>query len=89
MEGARDITLASHLIGDMTGSTIDDPLSETYKKLGCSITPLDKSSNDYQMIVKYLENTYEPVKVGEIVRFQLLHCVFNVTIRISSSVHFQ
>ncbi|WVZ02428.1 hypothetical protein V8G54_023234 [Vigna mungo] len=66
LEGARDITLASHLIGDMTGSTIDDPLSETYKKLGCSITPLDKSSDDYQMIVKYLENTYEPVKVGDI-----------------------
>ncbi|ESW04414.1 hypothetical protein PHAVU_011G093100 [Phaseolus vulgaris] len=66
LEGARDITLASHLIGDMTGSTIDDPLSETYKKLGCSISPLDKSSNDYQMIVKYLETTYEPVKVGDI-----------------------
>ncbi|TKY67074.1 Poly of ADP-ribose polymerase 3 [Spatholobus suberectus] len=66
LEGVRDITLASHLIGDMTGSTIDDPLSETYKKLGCSISPLDKSSNDYEMIVKYLEKTYEPVKVGDI-----------------------
>ena len=52
----------------MTGSTIDDPLSETYKKLGCSISALDKSSDDYEMIVKYLEKTYEPVKVGDIVR---------------------
>ena len=68
MEGVRDITLASHLIGDMSGSTIDDPLSDTYKKLGCSISPLEKNSNDYEMIVKYLEKTYEPVKVGDIVR---------------------
>lgn len=66
LEGVRDITLASHLIGDMSGSTIDDPLSETYNKLGCSISPLDKNSNDYDMIVKYLEKTYEPVKVGDI-----------------------
>ncbi|KAL5169733.1 Poly [ADP-ribose] polymerase 3 [Glycine soja] len=66
LEGVRDITQASHLIGDMTGSTIDDPLSETYKKLGCSISALDKSSDDYEMIVKYLEKTYEPVKVGDI-----------------------
>ncbi|RDX82304.1 Poly [ADP-ribose] polymerase 3, partial [Mucuna pruriens] len=65
LEGVRDMTLASHLIGDMSGSTIDDPLSETYKKLGSSISPLDKSSNDYEMIVKYLEKTYEPVKVGD------------------------
>ncbi|XP_004506166.1 protein ADP-ribosyltransferase PARP3 [Cicer arietinum] len=66
LEGVRDITLASHLIGDMSGSTIDDPLSDTYKKLGCSISPLEKDSNDYEMIVKYLEKTYEPVKVGDI-----------------------
>ncbi|PNY09362.1 poly(ADP-ribose) polymerase domain protein, partial [Trifolium pratense] len=66
LEGVRDITLASHLIGDMSGSTIDDPISDTYKKLGCSISPLEKNSDDYNMIVKYLEKTYEPVKVGDI-----------------------
>ncbi|CAK8576374.1 unnamed protein product [Lathyrus sativus] len=66
LEGVRDITLASHLIGDMSGGTTDDPLSATYKKLGCSISPLEKNSNDYEMIVKYLEKTYEPVKVGDI-----------------------
>ncbi|KAL1361409.1 hypothetical protein HN51_009800 [Arachis hypogaea] len=65
LEGVRDITVASHLIGDMSGSTIDDPLSETYNKLGCSISPLEKDSDDYDMIVKYLEKTYEPVKVGD------------------------
>jgi poly [ADP-ribose] polymerase len=52
----------------MSGSTIDDPISETYNKLGCSISPLEKNSDDYNMIVKYLEKTYEPVKVGDIVR---------------------
>jgi len=55
----------------MSGSTIDDPLSDTYNKLGCSISPLEKNSNDYEMIVKYLDKTYEPVKVGDIVRIQL------------------
>ncbi|KAM7522518.1 hypothetical protein LguiA_012420 [Lonicera macranthoides] len=66
LETVRDITVASHLVGDMTSSTIDDPLFERYKKLGCSISPMKKDSDDYTMIVKYLEKTYEPYKVGEI-----------------------
>lgn len=86
----RDITQASHLIGDMTGSTIDDPLSETYKKLGCSISALDKSSDDYEMIVKYLEKTYEPVKVGDIVRLKLYAlCVFCYHAHVLLSIYFQ
>ncbi|KAM3692862.1 hypothetical protein ACJW31_08G121200 [Castanea mollissima] len=66
LETFQDITVASHLIGDMSGSTIDDPLSDRYKKLGCSISPLDKDSEDYNMILNYLQKTYEPVKVGDI-----------------------
>lgn len=66
LETVRDITEASHLIGDLTGSTLDDPLSDRYKKMGCSIAPLDKDSDDYKMILNYLEKTYEPVKVGDI-----------------------
>ncbi|XP_068309700.1 protein ADP-ribosyltransferase PARP3, partial [Pyrus communis] len=66
LETIRDITMASHLIGDMGESTLDDPLSERYNKLGCSISPLDKESDDYKMILKYLEKTYEPVKVGDV-----------------------
>ncbi|KAK4492261.1 hypothetical protein RD792_003064 [Penstemon davidsonii] len=65
-ETVRDITVASHLIGDMSGSTLDDPLFDRYKKLGCSITPLEKDADDYKMISNYLEKTYEPVKVGDI-----------------------
>ncbi|KAL5579914.1 hypothetical protein UlMin_012356 [Ulmus minor] len=65
-ETVRDITVASHLIGDMSGSTIDDPLSDRYRKLDCSISPLEKNSDDYKMILKYLEKTYEPVKVCDI-----------------------
>lgn len=59
--------MASHLIGDMSGATLDDPLSDRYSKLDCSISLLDKESDDYKMILKYLDKTYEPVKVGEIV----------------------
>ncbi|WCJ41810.1 Protein ADP-ribosyltransferase PARP3 [Euphorbia peplus] len=65
-ETVRDITVASHLIGDMSGSTLDDPLSDRYNKLNCRITAVEEDSDDYKMIVKYLETTYEPIKVGDI-----------------------
>ncbi|KZV30383.1 poly [ADP-ribose] polymerase [Dorcoceras hygrometricum] len=65
-ETVRDINAASRIIGDMSGSTLDDPLFEVYKKLRCSISPVEKEDHDYKMIAKYLEKTYEPVKVGEI-----------------------
>ncbi|XP_073154430.1 protein ADP-ribosyltransferase PARP3-like isoform X1 [Henckelia pumila] len=65
-ETLRDINSASRIIGDISGSTLDDPVFEVYKKLRCSISPLEKEAHDYKMIAKYLEKTYEPVKVGEI-----------------------
>lgn len=64
----RDINVASRIIEDMRGDTLDDPLFKRYKKLGCSISPLEKESEDYNMILEYVDKTYEPVKVGEIVR---------------------
>ncbi|XP_068661736.1 protein ADP-ribosyltransferase PARP3 [Aristolochia californica] len=65
-ETTRDINTASRLIGDMSGSTIDDPLSDRYEKLGCAIKALEKDSDDYKMILNYLEKTYEPFKVGDV-----------------------
>lgn len=70
----RDINTASRLIGDMRGDTLDDPLSDRYKKLGCKISVVDKESEDYKMVVKYLETTYEPVKVSDVVSLRLLVC---------------
>lgn len=67
LETIRDINVASRLIGDMTSSTINDPLSDRYEKLSCMITPVDKDSDDYKMIVNYLEKTYEPVAVADVV----------------------
>ncbi|KAK3154250.1 hypothetical protein QOZ80_2BG0188150 [Eleusine coracana subsp. coracana] len=67
LETVRDINDASHLIGDVFGSTLGDPLSECYTKLGCSINPVAEDSEDYKMILKYLEKTYEPVKVADVV----------------------
>ncbi|KAK4339208.1 hypothetical protein RND71_040670 [Anisodus tanguticus] len=64
-ETVRDINVASRIIEDMSGSTLDDPLFERYKKLGCTVSPLEKESDDYKMIVNYLEKTYEPVRVGD------------------------
>ncbi|KAL8151174.1 hypothetical protein V2J09_020982 [Rumex salicifolius] len=66
LETVRDIVAASHIIGDLTGSTLDDPLSDRYGKLGCSIEALDKESDDYKMILKYVDKTYEPYKVGDV-----------------------
>ncbi|GFQ00426.1 poly [ADP-ribose] polymerase 3 [Phtheirospermum japonicum] len=49
-ETVRDINAASRLIGVMSGATLDDPLFERYKKLGCSISPVEKDEDDYKMI---------------------------------------
>lgn len=73
-ESVRDINVASRLIEDMSGSTLDDPLYDRYVKLGCSISALEKDSDDYKMILKYLEKTYDPVRVGDIV--SLIYFIF-------------
>ncbi|KAF0934218.1 hypothetical protein E2562_023590 [Oryza meyeriana var. granulata] len=67
LETVRDINVASRLIGDVFSSALDDPLSQCYKKLGCSINRVAEDSEDYKMILKYLEKTYEPVKVDDVV----------------------
>ncbi|KAL3828559.1 hypothetical protein ACJIZ3_017361 [Penstemon smallii] len=85
-ETIRDITTASHLIGDMTGSTLDDPLSDRYKKLGCAMTPVEKDTDDYKMISNYLEKTYEPVKVGEISYGVSIENVFAVEVSAGPSL---
>ncbi|XP_031500285.1 protein ADP-ribosyltransferase PARP3 [Nymphaea colorata] len=66
LESLRDIKVASLVVGDMTGATVDDPLYDRFTKLGCSISPLDKNSEDYQLIVKYLDTTYEPFRLEDV-----------------------
>ncbi|KAK1358939.1 hypothetical protein POM88_043413 [Heracleum sosnowskyi] len=74
----RDIIAASHLVENMRGSTIDDPLTECYKRLGSAIIPMDDDSEDYKMIVNYLGKTYEPVKVRNISYSVLVENIFAV-----------
>lgn len=62
LESVRDISIASQVIGDMTGATLDDPMGDGYKRLGCVMTPLKRSGHIYKTIVKYLANTFEPIK---------------------------
>lgn len=62
LDSLRAISLASQLIGDLTGATLDDPLADRYLKLGCEITPLDHEGEDFKMIHNYLTKTFEPVK---------------------------
>ncbi|GER36564.1 poly [ADP-ribose] polymerase, partial [Striga asiatica] len=85
-ETVRDINVASRLIGDMSGATLDDPLSDRYKNLGCTINPVDKEADDYKMIAKYLEKTYEPVKVGEISYGVMIDDVFAVEVSAGPSL---
>ncbi|XP_024985759.1 putative poly [ADP-ribose] polymerase 3 [Cynara cardunculus var. scolymus] len=80
LETVRDINVASRIIEDMTGATIDDPLFDRYKRLGCSISPLEKESEDYKMILKYVDKTYEPVKVGEISYGAAVQNIFQVEV---------
>lgn len=71
LESVRDIVVASHVIGDISDDTLDDPLFDRYKRIGCSISPVDKDSDDYKMIVNYMEKTYEHVKLADIVSLPL------------------
>lgn len=83
----RDINDASRLIGDAFGSTpLDDPLSECYKKLGCCISAVAEGSEDYKMVLKYLDKTYEHVKVEDVVRLPYTRflCLVDPS---SSSIH--
>ncbi|CAM8955664.1 unnamed protein product [Rhodiola kirilowii] len=77
-ETVRDINVASRLIGDLTGATIDDPLAHVYDAMGCTVSPLERESEDFKMIQNYLESTYEPVKVGDISYGVTLENVFAV-----------
>lgn len=69
----------------MSDSTINDPLSSPYRKLGCSISAMEKNSNDYDMIVKYLEKTYDPVTIGDIIRTQMFLFVSCIVARMHKS----
>jgi poly [ADP-ribose] polymerase len=42
--------VAPRLIGDMSDSALDDPLSDRYMKLGCSVSALEKDSDDYKIV---------------------------------------
>ncbi|XWS71478.1 hypothetical protein CRYUN_Cryun03dG0141300 [Craigia yunnanensis] len=77
-ESVRDIVVASHIVGHMDDDTLDDPLSDRYKRMGCSISPVDKDSDDYKMILNYLEKTYEPVKLADIEYEISVHDIFAV-----------
>lgn len=69
--------MASHVIGNMGDDTLDDPLSDRYKRIGCLISPVDKDSDDYKMVQNYLEKTYESVKVADIVRLYTQDIVYS------------
>ncbi|KAG0566014.1 hypothetical protein KC19_7G031700 [Ceratodon purpureus] len=65
LESLKAISVASQLIGDLTGATLDDPLADRYAKLGCQITPLDHDGEDFKMILNYMSKTIEPVKFND------------------------
>ncbi|KAL2620807.1 hypothetical protein R1flu_001012 [Riccia fluitans] len=65
LETVRDISYVSRLIGDISGGTVDDPISKCYKKMGCEMTALDREGEDFKMIEKYFTTTMDPLKEAD------------------------
>jgi hypothetical protein len=74
LESLKAISVASQLMGDLTGATLDDPLADRYAKLGCQITPLDHDGEDFKMILNYLSKTIEPIEFNDTVCLYFLDC---------------
>jgi len=76
LEVVRDISFASQVIRDMSGAaSLDDPLSDRYSKLDCSIIPMERGHDDFIMILKYLQKTYEPIEI----RNEVIECIMRCT----------
>lgn len=73
LETISDLKIASKLM-ELKNDKEEAEIDQNYKKLGCSIKPLDESSDDYRLITEYFNNTkgfYNKVQVGsafEVVR---------------------
>ncbi|KAL2610633.1 hypothetical protein R1flu_029206 [Riccia fluitans] len=65
LETVRDISFASRLIGDISGGTLDDPISMCYQKMRCEMTALDREGEDFKMIEKYFTTTMDPLKEAD------------------------
>ncbi|CAF1521823.1 unnamed protein product, partial [Didymodactylos carnosus] len=43
---------------ESSGSSEEDPIDTHYRKLKCGITPVDKTSKEFQLIEEYIRNTH-------------------------------
>ena len=53
-----EIEIAYNLIKDSNDETKEDPIDHHYNKLKCKINCLDSNSDEYKLIVDYLQNTH-------------------------------
>ncbi|XP_039012015.1 poly [ADP-ribose] polymerase 2-like [Hibiscus syriacus] len=56
VEALREIEVASKLLMDDTME--EDPLHYCYQQLHCELVPLDNDSEEFAMILKYIQNTH-------------------------------
>ncbi|CAG5896401.1 unnamed protein product [Menidia menidia] len=59
LEALSDIRIAVKMVQSSAGGD-EHPLDRQYRSLQCKLQPLDSSSNEYQVIEKYLQSTHAP-----------------------------
>ncbi|XP_053324498.1 poly [ADP-ribose] polymerase 2 [Spea bombifrons] len=59
LEALGDIQIAVKL-ASMELSSLEHPVDRQYRQLHCSLEPLEKTSNDFQIIESYLQSTHAP-----------------------------
>jgi hypothetical protein len=68
LEAISDMKITTKLL-DEGGDEDTAVLDQNYKKLGCDVKTLDKSTKDYKLMKEYFDNTkggFGQVKAGEI-----------------------
>jgi poly [ADP-ribose] polymerase 1 len=58
LEALLDIEVAYYIISTKNNTDDVDPIDHCYAKLNADIKPLDKSSDEYKVIEKYVKNTH-------------------------------
>lgn len=60
IQSLADIQIATKLLEDKTDLSKLNQLDGNYNKLHCNLVPIDKSSEAFKIIEKYVKNTHAP-----------------------------
>jgi len=74
LEALLDIQIASSLLQQETLVGVH-PADQNYKKLGALLKPLSDFSREFKMIKRYIDNGYDPAKLGYKIKLQTVFAV--------------